>query len=64
MAMSKKDYVAIAGVMNKWYNDAPDSISKLAIKLMAGDLAEVFAADNPRFDFDRFDEAVCAWKEQ
>jgi hypothetical protein len=29
---------------------------------MAGDLANVFAADNPRFDAERFDEAVCAPK--
>lgn len=62
MAMSKKDYIAIAGVLNEWHQSANNSLAQLSIKLMAGDLAEVFAADNPRFDAERFDEAVCAPK--
>jgi len=62
MAMSKKDYVAIAGVLNEWHQSAGNSLAQLSIKLMAGDLAKVFAEDNPRFDAERFDEAVCASK--
>jgi len=62
MAMSKKDYIAIAGVLNEWHQSAGNSLAQLSIKLMAGDLANVFAADNPRFDPERFDEAVCAPK--
>lgn len=62
MAMSKKDCIAIAGVLNEWHQSANNSLAQLSIKLMAGDLAEVFAADNPRFDAERFDEAVCAPK--
>ena len=64
MAMSKKDYIAIAGVLNEWHQSANNSLAQLTIKLMAADLADVFAAANPNFDRVRFDEAVCARKEQ
>lgn len=60
MAMSKKHYTAIADVLNRWYvyfeNDNPEATT--TIDLISDDLAEVFAADNPNFDHERFMAAV------
>ncbi len=48
MAMSKKDYVAIAKVLNHYYLNSSE-------ELIAVGIAQ---ADNPRFDSDRFMSAV------
>ena len=55
MAMSKKDYVAIAKVLNHYYLNDGDDPTAVYIAL---DLVHVFANDNPRFDSDRFMSAV------
>jgi hypothetical protein len=59
MAMSKKHYTAIADVLNKWHaHYGPDNHETEVIDLIGTDLSEVFAADNPNFDRERFMAAV------
>ena len=53
--MTRKDYIAIAKVLNHYYRYS--SIDLVAVGIAMG-LADVFAADNPRFDADRFMAAV------
>jgi hypothetical protein len=56
MAMSKKDYEAIAGEIRYFWNegtgDQADRKSLLAA--LAVSLADIMAAENPRFDYARF----------
>lgn len=59
MAMSKKDCAAVAAVINAKMapvSDYParDIIRRGILGGVAGDLANVFAADNPRFDSAKF----------
>lgn len=49
--MTKKDFEAIARIL-KSKDGRID-----AVEMIAEDLADLFAADNPRFDRDRFIEA-------
>jgi hypothetical protein len=51
MAMTKKHYVAIAEAVSK---SVPCTLSRRAL---AKELAAIFEADNPRFDYRRFAEA-------
>lgn len=53
--MSKKDYVALAAVLNNWYKVPEARTYAAAIAL---DMADVLAADNPRFDRERWIVAV------
>lgn len=65
MAMSKKHYTAIADVLNRWYlyfDDAPQEMT--VIDVLTQDLADVFAADNPNFDANRFTSAVYAARKE
>lgn len=63
MAMSKKDYVAIAAQFMKEKNHLKEHFEKdssyemgatYGIEVMARRLSDVMARDNPRFDRDRF----------
>lgn len=49
--MTRKDYVLIANVLNKFTSEAGDVVERDA---MAYDLADAFASENPRFDRLRF----------
>lgn len=51
--MSRKDYVAIAAVI-RLYVGLADANTLDALRGAARGIADVFAADNPRFDRDRF----------
>lgn len=56
--MTRKDYVAIAAMFNK-RGELARNIQNTAVRLthyreIAGDLADVLAQDNPRFDRARF----------
>jgi hypothetical protein len=51
--MTRKDYISTAEILNK---NADELGSNLLDKL-TNDFIEMFASDNPRFDFDRFWEA-------
>lgn len=57
MAMSRKDYEAIAERIarsaDKYRHDAGQDI----VLEIVEDLAEIFAEDNPRFNFDKFVQA-------
>jgi hypothetical protein len=54
--MTRKDYKALAAILNMvWVADL-DSYPQ--IRLIALRMSDVFAADNPRFDADRFMAAV------
>lgn len=63
MSMSKKDYIAIASAIRSerscWPKDESlgDEFAYAALRSVTSRLAEVFAADNPRFDRNRFLEA-------
>ncbi len=58
MAMSKKDYVAVAAAVKKEVDIAAVLINKGhrmdALRGVAVNMAGVFAKDNPRFDMGRF----------
>lgn len=49
MSMSKKDYVAVAAKIANRFAEA-GSAERSVIRVLVDDLADVFAADNPRFD--------------
>ena len=59
--MSRKDYEAVAEAINYNRGEAPTTPDRKAARNdaandIARDLADVFFADNPRFDRDRFYE--------
>lgn len=54
MAMSKKDYVAMAAVIAKNYAVANSVDGRDAIREVALNMAGVFAKDNPRFNMNMF----------
>jgi hypothetical protein len=56
--MTKKDYIKIASVLRKYSGrDANnDPLARLIAKHIAGDLAKVIAADNPKFNRSTWDE--------
>jgi hypothetical protein len=56
--MTRKDYKAFASILNNYHADSADPVIKLLISMIASDMSKVFAADNPRFDADRFMSAV------
>ena len=56
--MTRKDYVAIAESISTFRRDwANDEAYLVASEMIADRLANVFAKDNERFDFDKFMEA-------
>lgn len=56
--MTRKDYKAFAAILNDHHNGSDNPVVRLSISMIAADMASVFAADNPRFDADRFMAAV------
>ena len=52
--MTRKDYVATAEILNA----QKDKIDFLILSEIATDFADYFEADNPRFDYQRFVDAV------
>ena len=57
--MTRKDYVETANILNA----KVDLIDFTILADIAEDFAEMFANDNPRFDHQRFIDAVFAEKE-
>jgi hypothetical protein len=60
--MTKKNYIAIAEVIRKQRNRvhvfaASDHDVNVAMNAMEDSLVELFKADNPRFDEDKFRQA-------
>lgn len=53
--MTRKDYIAIAKVLNHYYHNSSEELITIGIGYA---LAQVFTADNPRFDSDRFISAI------
>lgn len=53
--MTRKDYIAIAKVLNHYYHNSSEELIAIGIGYA---LAGVFATDNPRFDSDRFISAI------
>jgi len=51
--MTRKDYVIAAEILNQAYPENPDLVFDLA-----NDFADYFAKDNPRFDRNRFFDAI------
>ena len=54
--MTRKDYVAVAEILNRYLSNYPVEISDF--KELVFDFADMFADDNPNFDEDRFMQAV------
>ena len=57
-AMTKKDYIKIAAVLNQGVDQADDRDQLELIGQLTGAFCRIFADDNPRFDEDRFKSAV------
>lgn len=56
--MTKKTYIVVAKVLQNSYKMAGDSPSSYKIvEYIAGQLVDMFAQDNPRFDRERFSRA-------
>ena len=51
--MTRKDYIQTANILNEYMTDAPNLVMSLA-----HDFANYFADDNPRFNYDKFINAV------
>ena len=54
--MTRKDYVAVAEILNRHFSNYPVEISDF--KELVFDFADMFADDNPNFNEDRFIQAV------
>jgi hypothetical protein len=54
--MTRKDYVAVAKILNDYWNGSPVEVSEF--KYMVMDFADMFSDDNPNFNEDKFIEAV------
>ena len=52
--MTRRDYVLLANVINARLSARPDQEKAEAYRLIANDLADALATDNPRFDRARF----------
>ena len=52
--MTRKNYVAAAAIITSRLLDAPSHDARKAIEAVAGDLADMFRADNAAFSFGRF----------
>ncbi len=52
--MTRKDYVATANILNEY----KDTLDFLVLSDLATDFADYFQADNERFDYQRFVDAV------
>ena len=59
--MSRKDYVAIAEILNNWYFNHP--INEHDFGDLVGEFSLMFSDENPRFDFDKFQKA-CGLNEE
>ena len=51
--MTRKDYVQASEILSHYLTDSP-----LVVMEIAHDFAEYFALDNPRFNYDKFINAV------
>jgi hypothetical protein len=59
--MTKKDYIAIAAALNRFYKTSPLDEHKMPeapILDVANALGDIMETDNPRFDRDRFINAI------
>ena len=59
--MSRKDYVAIAEILNNWFHNHP--INEHDFGDLVGEFSLMFSDENPRFDFDKFEKA-CGLNEE
>ena len=54
--MTRKDYIAVANILNRYWNNFPVEVSEY--KWLVVDFMEMFANDNPNFNREKFKEAV------
>lgn len=52
--MTKKDYIKVAAILKSRLQRTTDVMSSVVIRAIAADLADMFLADNDRFDRQRF----------
>ena len=55
--MTRKDYVETASILKSFYNGFKE-IEIEEMRFLTNSFADMFEADNPRFDRKRFKEAV------
>lgn len=53
MAMTRRDYVAVADILARHRPEAPEVIDSVA-----HDIGHLMSRDNPRFDIERFTNTV------
>jgi hypothetical protein len=58
--MTKKDYIRFAGLLNTMTRFPYEDFSIDARKFLVNNMCEIFETDNPRFDREKFKEAVYA----
>lgn len=58
MALSRKHYEAIAGILREQHGGDPNTHDYLVMYDTASDLASYFATENPNFDRERFLKAA------
>ena len=58
MSMSKKDYVKVASIIHDALQESGTYDAWASVYEVGQRLADMFAADNPRFDRDRFYKAA------
>jgi hypothetical protein len=58
--MTKKDYINLARVLGEAFRDIehPEYSPELVLEALMANIIKILEADNPRFDRDRFLEAV------
>lgn len=58
MSTTKKDFQAIAGILRARAQATEGHEARETVYAVAGDLADYFADQNPKFDYGRFEAAV------
>lgn len=58
MSLNKKDFKKVAEILNKYITDKDFYITTIPLKLLYNDFIEYFKSENPKFDEQKFKDAV------
>jgi hypothetical protein len=58
MMLTKKDYVKLANMLKHNFDNAAGEKQRQTVVAITNDLIVILADNNPRFDSDRFREAI------
>lgn len=56
--MTKKDYIKFATMLKIQIEQTDDPVALYAINSIVQNISDIFKEDNPRFDANKFDQAV------